>query len=385
MSAGEGSRQDEETHRRYLSACLDLARHGEGRTSPNPMVGAIVVKDGRILSQGFHRRAGDPHAEIEALAAAGEQARGAVLYVNLEPCVHHGLTPPCVEGVIQAGVRRVVACMVDPDPRVNGRGFERLRAAGVEIVHGILRDEAARLNEKFVKYVTTGRPFVTLKAGMTLDGGLATAAGESRWITSAEARAEAQHLRAAHDAILVGVGTILADDPRLTARSEPGKALLRVILDSHLRTPPAARALSGEDGGRTLIYTVAGAAGAARQALERRPGVEVAEIAAASGRPDMQAVFADLGKRRILSVLVEGGGEVLGSVLRSGAADALALFIAPRILGGGAKAVFGGFSASRLAEARSIQEWRWRGVGGDLLVEGRFTAEPAPRAACSPD
>ena len=377
---------DEAIHRRYLAACLDLARHGEGRTSPNPMVGAIVVKDGRILSQGFHRRAGDPHAEIEALAAAGDEARGAVLYVNLEPCVHHGLTPPCVEAVIQSGVRRVVACMVDPDPRVNGRGFQKLEAAGVEILHGILRGEAARLNEKFVKFVTTGRPFVTLKAGMTLDGRIATAAGESRWITSADARAEAHRLRAAHDAILVGIETILADDPCLTARAEPGKSLVRVILDSSLRTPPGARALSGGDGGRTLIYTATGDAGSRRQALARRTATEIVEVDGAEGRLDLQAVFTDLGKRRILSVLVEGGGRVLGSVLQSGCADALALFIAPKLLGGGSKGVFDGFAATGLSDARAIQEWSWRGVGGDLLVEGRLgsfdTARPAP---CSPD
>ena len=384
MTAAEKPR-DEEIHRRYLAACLELARHGEGRTSPNPMVGAIVVKAGRILSQGFHRRAGDPHAEIEALAAAGEEARGAILYVNLEPCVHHGLTPPCVEAVIRSGVRQVVACMVDPDPRVNGRGFATLQGAGVEIRHGILRDEANRLNEKFVKFVTTGRPFVTLKAGMTLDGGIATASGESRWITSSESRAEAQRLRTAHDAVLVGVGTILADDPRLTARVEGGKPLVRAILDSRLRTPPAARALSGEDGGRTLLYTVAGAPAARRQALERRPGVEIVEVGPA-GRPDLQAVFEDLGKRRILSVLVEGGGQVLGCALQSGAADALALFIAPRILGDGSRRVFGGFTANRLADARAIQDWHWRGMGGDLLIEGRFGAsESEARPTCSPD
>ncbi|HEU5180486.1 MAG TPA: bifunctional diaminohydroxyphosphoribosylaminopyrimidine deaminase/5-amino-6-(5-phosphoribosylamino)uracil reductase RibD [Candidatus Polarisedimenticolia bacterium] len=379
------SEGDEAIHRHYLAACLELARHGEGRTSPNPMVGAMVVKEGRILSQGFHRRAGDPHAEIEALAAAGEAARGAVLYVNLEPCVHHGLTPPCVEAVIRSGVHRVVACMLDPDPRVNGRGFERLRGAGVEILYGLLRDEAARLNEKFVKFVTTGRPFVTLKAGMTLDGRIATAAGESRWITSPEARTEAHRLRAAHDAILVGVGTILADDPRLTARAWPGKSLVRVILDSRLRTPTGARALSGEDGGKTLIYTGTGK-GPQHHVLEKRAGVEVVEVAGAETGLDLEAVFTDLGKRRILSVLVEGGGGVLGSVLRSRSADAVALFIAPKILGGGSKGVFDGFAAAGLSDAESIHEWSWRPVGEDLLVEGRLgSPDTARAAACSLD
>jgi len=255
----------------------------------------------------------------------------------------------------------------------------------VEILHGLLRGEAARLNEKFVKFVTTGRPFVTLKAGMTLDGRIATAAGESRWITSPEARAVAQRLRAAHDAILIGVGTILTDDPRPTARPWPGKSLLRVILDSRLRTPPAARALAGEDGGRTLIYTATGTS-PQRHALEKRTAVEVVEVAGSETGLDLEAVFTDLGKRRILSVLVEGGGGVLGSVLRSRSADAVALFIAPKILGGGSKGVFDGFAAAGLSDAESIHEWSWRSVGEDLLVEGRLgSAEPARPAACSQD
>jgi diaminohydroxyphosphoribosylaminopyrimidine deaminase / 5-amino-6-(5-phosphoribosylamino)uracil reductase len=375
-----------EKHRRFLSACLDLARMGEGETSPNPMVGAILVQGDRILGQGYHRRAGDPHAEVEALASAGSGARGSTLYVSLEPCVHHGRTPPCVDALIDAGVREVIACMIDPDPRVNGRGFERLRAAGIRVEHGLLRERAISLNEKFIKSVTTGRPFVTLKAAMTLDGKIASAGGESKWITSEESRQEAQRLRYGHDAILVGVGTILADDPLLTARWGRGKPLVRAILDSHLRTPSAARALSNQDGGSTLLYTLPTAPEGARRLLEKRASVTVIPTASPGPRVDLQEVLQDLGRRRIMSVLIEGGGEVLGSALESGLADGIALFVAPRILGHSGIGVFSGLWGRDLAGAIPVMEWSWREIGSDVLVEGRLSAplgEITP--PCSPD
>ncbi|HEV8376922.1 MAG TPA: bifunctional diaminohydroxyphosphoribosylaminopyrimidine deaminase/5-amino-6-(5-phosphoribosylamino)uracil reductase RibD [Candidatus Polarisedimenticolia bacterium] len=373
-----------ERHRRFLTACLDLARLGEGETSPNPMVGALVVKEDRILGQGYHRRAGDPHAEIEALGLAGEESRGATLYVSLEPCVHHGRTPPCTDRLIQAGIVEVIACMKDPDPRVNGRGFERLRSAGVRVSEGTLREEAMRLNEKFVRFVTTGRPYVTLKAAMTLDGKIAAASGESRWITSEAARQEGHRLRYIHDAILVGVQTILADDPLLTARWGAGKALLRVILDSRLRTPPEARILSRTDGGSALVYTLRGSPLQARKALEARPGVEVVEVDERDSRVDLERVLEDLGRRRIVSVLIEGGGQVLGRALSSGAADHLAVFIAPKILGSAGIPAFAGSAAAGLSDAIPVYEWRWREVGGDLLVEGSLRRPIVEEAAsCS--
>jgi len=361
-----------ERHRRFLSACLDLARMGEGETSPNPMVGAILVKEDRILGQGFHRRAGDPHAEMEALASAGKEARGATLYVNLEPCVHHGRTPPCVDALIEAGVGEVIACMIDPDPRVNGKGFRKLQEAGVPIQHGTLLEPALELNEKFVKFVATGRPFVTLKAGMTLDGKIAPVRGSSRWITSERAREEAHRMRYAHDAVLVGVGTILADDPLLTARWGKGKPLVRAVLDSRLRTPPLARALQNPDGGRTLIYALDGASAQARKVLEKNRGVEVVPLRSETGQVDFGATLEDLGRRRILSVLVEGGSRVLGSALRSGLSDRIALFIAPKILGDGVD-VFGGWQAGSLEEAIELREFTSRELGSDILVEGRLS------------
>ena len=375
-----------ERHRRFLGACLDLARMGEGETSPNPMVGAILVKDERILGQGFHRRAGDPHAEMEALDSAGQEARGATLYVNLEPCVHHGRTPPCVDALIEAGVREVVACMIDPDPRVNGRGFRRLQEAGVVIQHGILREVALELNEKFIKFVVTGMPFVTLKAGMTLDGKIAPARGGARWITSETAREEAHRMRFAHDAVLVGVGTILADDPLLTARWGKGKAQVRVILDSRLRTPPLARALHNADGGHTLIYTLRDAPAAARSALEKNPGVEVAPLPGDGEQVDFGSALEDLGRRRIQSILVEGGGKILGSALRSGKADRLALFIAPKIIGDSGVGVFRGLPSGSLAESIQIREFTSRALGSDILVEGRLSESAGQWISrCSPE
>ena len=384
--AGKPPEGDAEKHRRFLAACLDLARMGEGETSPNPMVGAILVKGDRILGQGYHRRAGDPHAEVEALASAGAEARGATLYVNLEPCVHHGRTPPCIDALIAAGVAEVIACMVDPDPRVNGRGFQGLEAAGVRVAHGLLREQAVALNLKFIKSVTTGRPYVTLKAAMTLDGKIASAGGESKWITSEQARQESQRLRYGHDAILVGVGTILADDPALTARWGRGKSMVRAILDSHLRTPPSARALANEDGGSTLLYTLPTVSELARKHLGRQPGVTVVPVPSPSSRVDLGSVLEDLGRRRILSVLVEGGGQVLGTALESGLADGIALFVAPRILGNSGMGVFAGLPGRDLSGAIPVLEWNWREIGSDILVEGRLSAPPPGDASpCSPD
>jgi diaminohydroxyphosphoribosylaminopyrimidine deaminase / 5-amino-6-(5-phosphoribosylamino)uracil reductase len=360
----------EERDRRYLSACLDLARLGEGETSPNPMVGALLVKDGRIQGQGYHRRAGDRHAEVEALDSAGPGARGATLYVNLEPCVHHGRTPPCAEAIIASGVAEVVACMTDPDPRVNGGGFRKLRESGVTVRSGILEKEALRFNERFVKFVTTGIPFVVLKAAMTLDGRIAAATRESRWITSEESRREGQRLRYQSDAILVGVGTVLADDPLLTVRHRTGKPIVRAVLDSRLRTPAGARLLANVDGGRTVIYTLPATSRTARDRLRSKPGVEVVEVEGEPGALGWRPVLEDLGRRQLVSVLVEGGGHVLGSALASGVADRMALFLAPRILGAGGLGAFEGLQGKGLAEMPRVWEWEWRHIGSDLLVEG---------------
>ncbi len=332
------------------------------------MVGAVVVRGGRVVGEGWHTRPGAPHAEVVALERAGARARGARLYVNLEPCRHHGRTPPCTDAIIAAGVTEVIACLRDPDPRVNGGGFRALRAAGVRVRTGLCGEEAERVNAAFLTRHRTGRPLVTLKAGMSLDGRIATHAGDSRWITSAPARAAARRLRARHDAVLVGVGTVLADDPRLTAGAA---SPARVVLDSRLRTPPGARLLQGP-GGPVLILGSARAAAARRRRLERA-GAVVVPVRQRGGRVDLAAALETLARRGVGSVMIEGGGEVLGAALDAGVGDAVALFVAPRLVGGrGARPAFGGEGVPRLAGAAAVKGAVVTRIGRDWLIEGRL-------------
>jgi diaminohydroxyphosphoribosylaminopyrimidine deaminase / 5-amino-6-(5-phosphoribosylamino)uracil reductase len=385
---GRTARAGAET--KYLARTMILAARARGRTSPNPMVGAVVVAGGRVVGEGWHTRPGAPHAEVVALERAGARARGARLYVNLEPCCHHGRTPPCTDAILAAGVTEVVACMRDPDRRVNGRGFRALRAAGVRVRVGAMRREAERLNEAFLRWQRSATPFVTLKAGMTIDGRIATPSGESRWITSAAARAAARRLRARHDAVLVGVGTVLADDPGLcggrprrvgertmAATADCGPA--RVVLDSRLRTPPGAR-LFRAAGGPVLVMTAPGAPAARRRRLERA-GAVVIEVRGRAAGVDLGAALRELGRRGLANVLIEGGGEVLGSALDAGIGDRVALFVAPRLLGGrGARPAFGGRGPGQLAESTEVRRPRLRRVGGDWLVEGTLVHRRRRRA-----
>jgi diaminohydroxyphosphoribosylaminopyrimidine deaminase / 5-amino-6-(5-phosphoribosylamino)uracil reductase len=375
---------------------MRLAARGAGETSPNPMVGAVLVRAGRIVGRGFHRRAGAPHAEIRALEEAGARARGARLYVNLEPCCHFGRTPPCVDALIGAGVREVVACMRDPDRRVNGRGFQALRAAGIRVRSGALVAEARRLNERFIRYAASGVPYVTLKAGMSLDGRIATRSGQSRWITSAAARQDARRLRRDHDAVMVGIGTVLADDPRLgaldgtptrraggrkgpAAARRPERGPVRVVLDARLRTPPGARLLANGAGGEVVILTLPGAPGTRRRRLEKA-GALVVEVQGRNGRIDLRTALAELGRRGVTSLLVEGGSEVLGDALDRGIGDRLVLYVAGRILGGReALPAFGGRGARLLSEAASLREMNVRALGRDFIVEGRLVRPGARR------
>ena len=356
--------------RRFLGLALALAARGAGKTTPNPMVGAVVVRGGRVVGQGYHSRAGAPHAEAAALAQAGTRARGAVLYVNLEPCCHFGRTPPCVDAIVGAGVREVVACMRDPDPRVRGRGFRALRAAGVRVRAGALQRAARRLNEEFVRRTAAGRPFVTLKAGMSLDGRIATRAGESKWITSPRARAAGRLLR-------LDVNTVLRDDPRLTARAggkagageSDGPRPVRVVLDARLRTPPRARLLSN-GGPPVIVMTLRGASAARRRSLEEK-GALVIEAPGRRGRIEVEHVLRELSRRGIGSVLVEGGSEVLGALLDARLADRIVLFVAGRLLGGrGAIPVFGGRGASSLRHAARLERITVRPIGPDFRIEG---------------
>jgi diaminohydroxyphosphoribosylaminopyrimidine deaminase/5-amino-6-(5-phosphoribosylamino)uracil reductase len=358
-----------------MRACLDAALRGKGRVSPNPLVGAAVVSSGKLVGLGHHARYGGEHAEAAALRRAGRRARGATLYVTLEPCAHQGKTPPCVEVVLRAGIRKVVAAMRDPHPLVNGRGIRALRQEGVQVTVGTLREEARRLNEAYLSAVTRGRPLVTLKAGMSLDGRIATGTGESRWITSALSRREAHRIRAEHDAILVGVGTILKDDPILTARPRGsfGRQPVRVILDSDLRLGARSRILRSRGGGKILVYSAREIR--SRRAGIERPGAEVIVAGRGAGGVRLGPVLADLARRGIHSLLVEGGSEVAWSFLRAGAVDRIAFFVAPCILGGrGAVPVVGGEGVSSIARAIGVESLHAESLGRDLLLTGRLPA-----------
>ena len=359
-------------HERYMRLALELAQRALGRTSPNPAVGAVVVQRGRVVGQGYHRRAGLPHAEVEALRRAGSRARGATLYVTLEPCNHTGRTPPCCEAILAAGISRTVIATRDPNPLTDGRGVARLRRAGVRLVTGVMADEARRLNEPFFKAMRSGLPLVIVKVGQSLDGKIATAIGESRWITSAASRRLAHDWRSRVDALLVGVNTVLRDDPLLTARGLRHRAdrPLKVIVDSRLRTPPTARCLSARSPAPTLIATTLGASG--RRAALRRRGAEVLAFPARDGRVPLRRVCQALVRRGLHSVLVEGGGEVIGTAFAERLVDRVVWFLAPLVIGGrAAPNSVAGAGVRRLTQAARVEDVTVTRVGSDLCVEGR--------------
>jgi diaminohydroxyphosphoribosylaminopyrimidine deaminase/5-amino-6-(5-phosphoribosylamino)uracil reductase len=345
----------------YIQLALQLAAQGSALVSPNPLVGSVVVRDGLIVGRGYHRYDELKHAEAWALEEAGPLARGSTLFVNLEPCSHQGSgkrTAPCVRALIEAGIKRVVASMVDPNPRVNGRGFEQLREAGIEVAVGLMEHEARRLNEKYAKYVTTELPFVHLKTACSLDGRIATRAGDSKWITGEEARAASQMLRHEYDAILTGIGTVLADDPLLTDRTNKPrrKPLVRVVLDPGLRIPPQSQLASTARDWPLIIFTRREAETGKRQLLERL-GAEIISVSSAGGRLNLNEVLADLGQRRLTSLIVEGGAEVAGSFIEQRLADKITFFIAPKIIGGrSALAGIGGSGFEYLSEALHLHD-----------------------------
>ena len=361
--------QQRELDESYMREALRIAEYARGRTSPNPLVGAVIVRDGAIVASGWHRAAGEPHAEIHALRMAGELARGATLYVTLEPCAHHGRTGPCAEAVIAAGLARVVIALSDPNPLVAGRGIHLLTAAGIEVTTGICEDEARRQNEIFLKWVTTKRPFVTLKTAMTLDGKIASHTGASRWITGAAARARVHAYRNEYDAILVGIGTVLADDPSLTTRLEhgTGKNPLRIVLDSEARTPLDAKLVA--DGAAPTIIVVSERADHRRVNLLRACGAEVVTLGAQ--RVDIAALLDYLGAREITSLFVEGGAAVNWSLLAGGSVDKVHAFIAPMLMGGEtAKTPIGGTGFDSPQTALRLHDMTVEQVGTDILVTG---------------
>ena len=358
-----------------MSRALSLASRGMGYTSPNPMVGCVLVREGHVVGEGWHRRCGGDHAEVEALkdaARRGETAEGATAYVTLEPCCHFGRTPPCAQRLAAEGVARVVAATTDPNPGVSGGGFAVLKEAGVEVSFPCLEDEARWINRGFLRVQTLGRPWVTLKAASGLDGRMALTNGDSKWITSPEARAWAHRMRASHDAIMVGVGTILADDPELTVRHTEGRSPRRVILDSRLRTPPEARAVCG--GGGCLILTAS--RDADRILALKNAGANVVTLPSCDGRVDLDEALAHLAREGVLTLMVEGGPGVLTSFMEARLADSLSLFLAPRVMGEGSGLGTGMVLAS-VADSLKLRDSTTRRVGGDIVIEGRF--------ACSPD
>ncbi len=369
-----------ETDRTWMALALALAEKGRGTVSPNPLVGAVVVRHGVIVGRGWHERAGDYHAEVRALRKAGLDARCADLYVTLEPCSHYGRTPPCTDVVIAAGVRRVIAAVEDPNPLVCGEGCRKLKAAGIEVEIGVLAAEARRQNEAFVTWIRERRPFVTLKFAATLDGRVADAAGSSRWITGPEARRRVHRMRAWSDAVMVGIGTVLADDPSLTVRDVPGRDPRRVIVDAGLRTPPDAKAA----GPGCIVATIEGADDRASARLADR-GVEILRCPGEDGRVSLPDLLRELGARKITSVLCEGGPTLAAALLREGLADKAAVFVAPAWLGGGRPAVEG-IGVAGIADILRLRVVTIEDAGGDALITGyipRGTAEsgePDPAA-----
>ena len=329
-------RLSEERKNELMAEALSLAARAEGQTSPNPLVGAVVLDArGEIVGRGWHKKAGEPHAEVLALQEAGERSRGGVLIVTLEPCSHQGRTPPCAPFVAAAGVSHVVAAVSDPNPQVSGKGFEHLRAQGVRVEVGTMAAESVRQNETYFHWWRCGRPFLTLKAAASLDGKIATRSGQSRWITGEAARNAGHHLRNRVDAILAGVETVLEDDPLLTARPDgvEDKPLLRVVLDSRLRTPAHARVLAPRKGSSTLIATTAAAPLDKEEAL-REAGAEIIRVETnPQDRVSLAPLVEELGSRGIRHILVEGGGRVHGSFIREGLADRLLYFLAPLVVG----------------------------------------------------
>ena len=354
-----------------MKKALSLARRGEGKVSPNPMVGAVIVKNGRIIGRGYHRRFGAPHAEVAALKEAGDSARGGTLYLNLEPCTHFGKTPPCVDEIIKQGIKEVVVAMKDPNPLNNGKGVRKLRRAGIKVKVGILAQEASRLNETFIKWIKEGIPFVSIKIAQTLDGKIATKSGRSRWITSPEARGFVHCLRASSDCIIVGANTILKDNPLLTARpKERGdfNQPLRVVLDSKLRIPFNAKVYNGK--ARTLIAATTDAPIKKVERLKKK-GVKVLPLRPKKGRVSLRPLLKSLARMGIASVLVEGGGETIASFLKEGLVDRFYFFIAPKIIGGRDSVTScEGRGVDILSRAYRLDDLSIERIGRDILIKG---------------
>lgn len=356
----------------YMDLAIDMARKTKGQTSPNPMVGAIVVKNGRIVGMGAHLRAGEPHAEVHALNMAGKEAEGSTIYVTLEPCSHHGKTPPCAERIVKEKVKRVVVATLDPNPLVSGSGVDLIEKAGIKVTVGVLKDEAKRLNEVFNKYITTRLPYVTVKTAMTLDGKIATSTGSSKWITGEKARAFVHELRHQHDAIMVGIGTVMKDNPSLTVRMEQeGIHPIRVIIDSDLRLPLDYKLVTDQEA-PTWVFTASNVNQEKIEALQEK-GVKVITTSESSS-VSLEEVMKYLGEKQITSVFVEGGAKIIGSLFDKKLIDKYIGFIAPKLVGGiNSPTSIGGKGIEEMKNAVSLEDISIETYGNDLCIIGYTT------------
>jgi diaminohydroxyphosphoribosylaminopyrimidine deaminase/5-amino-6-(5-phosphoribosylamino)uracil reductase len=360
---------DRKSAERFMGIALSEARRGTGRTSPNPAVGAVVVKSGRVVSRGYHRRAGAPHAEVVAIERAGARARGSDLYVTLEPCDHYGRTPPCSLAILRAGIRRVICASSDPFPLARGRGIARLRRAGVPVLTGVLREEADRINRPYFKYIRTGLPWVTLKAAITLDGKIATASGDSRWVSSKKSRASLHQLRDQVDAILIGANTARQDNPQLTTRlpGGGGRDPVRVVLDSRLQLPRSLRVFRSGSKSKTILATLRSTRARKAKALSIL-GVEVWSVEPRFNQVWLRELMSRLAKSGLLHVMAEGGSQVFASLIRERLADELVLFIAPKLVGGGGISWTGDLRTDRMAKALKLKQLSIEPSGEDVLL-----------------
>ncbi len=348
----------------YIERTLRLAKKAAGFTSPNPMVGALLIKNNQIIAEDYHKKPGTPHAEALVLSRAGEKSKGSTLYVNLEPCCHTDKrTPPCTKAIINAGIKKVVIAMLDPNPKVAGKGVEELSDAGIEVIHGILEDKAKKLNEAYIKYITTKKPFFTLKIAMTLDGKIATPEGQSKWITGEKSRKLVHRIRSSSDAVMTAIGTVKADDPRLTARIKRGKNPIRIVIDPELQIPLNSQILKTPP--ETIIVTKNNNPHIAEF---ERLNIELINF---NDKLDLNWLASELGKREITSVLLEGGSSFNSYVLEHGIVDKVMFFIAPKIIGGkDSFPAVGGKLFKRLEDAYNITDIKVKKIGSDILVEG---------------
>ncbi len=357
----------------YMSIALGLAKKGEGAVNPNPLVGAVVVKNGEIVGKGYHKFYGGPHAEVYALEEAGEKALGADIYVSLEPCSHYGKTPPCVEAIIKAGIKRVIISMEDPNPLVAGRGINFLREKGVEVITGVLENEAKKLNEIFIKYITRKIPFVILKTAMTIDGKISTYTGESKWISGEESREYVHKIRNKVMGIMVGIGTVIADDPLLTTRLKEGsgKSPKAIIVDSKLRIPMESKILETLNEREVIIACTEGFDNEKKYILEEKGVRVIITPKDKNNKVDLSHLINELGKLGIDSILLEGGGELNFTAVSSGIVDKIMCFIAPKIVGGkGSKTPIEGEGIEKMNEAIKVENITYRVFGSDLLLQG---------------